>query len=32
MDHPKCYVGELEYPNMELINNYKLKYKKYKCL
>ncbi len=28
MDHPKCYVGELEYPNMELINNYKLKYKK----
>ncbi len=36
MDHPKCYVGELRYPNMDLINNYKLKYKKktniYSCV
>ena len=28
MDHPKCYVGELEYPNIKLKNKYKLKYKK----
>ena len=28
MDHPKCYVGELDYPKIELIKNYKLTYKK----
>ena len=28
MDHPKCYVGEIKYPKKNLINNFKLAYKK----
>ncbi len=28
MDHPKCYVGELRFPNKNLIQSLKLKYKK----
>ena len=28
MDHPKCYVGEFRFPKKDLIDNFKLKFKK----
>ena len=28
MDHPKCYVGEIKFPKKNLIDNFKLKFKK----
>ena len=28
MDHPKCYVGEIKFPKKEIIDKFKVKYKK----